>query len=63
MAQALGYGTKDDFDVFYKELSLIEEKTSGGKSGVSFFDKIKTSITAMFDDSQHDIKKENTAQN
>lgn len=63
MAQALGYGTKDDFDVFYKELALIEEKTSGGKSGVSFFDKIKTSMTAMFDDSQHDEQKPKTMQN
>jgi hypothetical protein len=57
MAQVLGYGTKDDFDVFYKELSLIEEKTSGGKSGLSLFDKIKTSMTVMFEDSQHDTQK------
>ncbi|MCE7886688.1 MAG: hypothetical protein DYH13_04195 [Alphaproteobacteria bacterium PRO2] len=54
MAQALGYGTKKDFDTFYKELSLIEEKTSGGKSGSGFFESIKTSMTSMFDDSQHE---------
>jgi hypothetical protein len=52
MAQALGYGTEEDFDDFYKELSLIEEKTSDGKSGAGFFEKIKSSMTAMFDDSQ-----------
>jgi hypothetical protein len=56
MAQALGYGTKKDFDTFYKELALIEEKTSGGKSGSGFFESIKTSMTSMFDDSQHEDK-------
>lgn len=56
MAQALGYGTKKDFDTFYKELSLIEEKTSGGKSGSGFFESIKTSMTSMFDGSQHEEK-------
>jgi hypothetical protein len=54
MAQALGYGTKKDFDTFYKELALIEDKTSSGKSGSGFFESIKNSMTAMFDDSQHD---------
>jgi hypothetical protein len=56
MAQALGYGTEKDFDTFYKELALIEDKTSAGKSGSGFFESIKTSMTSMFDDSQHEDK-------
>lgn len=53
MAETLGYGSKEDFSSFYKELSLIEDKTSGGKSGAGFFDKIKDSMAAMFSESQH----------
>lgn len=56
MAQALGYGTKKDFDNFYKELALIEDKTSAGKSGSGFFESIKTSMTSMFNDAQHEGK-------
>lgn len=52
LAQALGYGTKKDFDIFYKEIDLIREKTSDGKSGTNFFKKIKDSMTGMFDESQ-----------
>ncbi|MAZ75890.1 MAG: hypothetical protein CMH31_01150 [Micavibrio sp.] len=52
LAQALGYGTKKDFDIFYKEIDLIREKTSDGKSGEGFFKKIKDSMAGMFDESQ-----------
>lgn len=51
-AQALGYGTKKDFNVLYEELDLIREKTGSGKSGFGFFDKIQKRITSMFKDSQ-----------
>jgi len=61
MAQALGYGTKKDFDLFYKELSQIEDKTSDGKSGMGFFEKIKSSMTAMFDESQQGSTEEKTS--
>lgn len=51
-AQALGYGTKNNFKNLYEELAEIEKKTEGGKSGVGFFDKIKLSITELFASSQ-----------
>ena len=63
MAQALGYGTGQDFDNFKKELALIEEKTSDGKSGAGFFEKIKSSMTAMFDDSQPGAHENETVNN
>lgn len=40
-AQALGYGSKQDFKNLYEQLDQIEDKTKGGKSGKGFFDKIK----------------------
>ena len=52
LAQALGYGTKKDFDIFYKEIDLIREKTSDGKSGKGFFKNIKDSMTGIFEASQ-----------
>ena len=63
LAQSLVYGSKSDFDIFKKELELIEDKTSDGKSGISFFEKIKESMTAMFNDSQHDKLNPQTVQN
>lgn len=63
-AQALGYGTKRDFKNLYDELSEIEKKTEGGKSGVGFFDKIKLSITELFASSQStDQAQSKTASN
>jgi hypothetical protein len=43
-AQALGYGTKNDFDKFYQQLNEIEEKTANNKFGTGLFAKIKESI-------------------
>lgn len=63
MAQALGYGTEQSFDHFYKELALIEEKTSDGKSGAGFFEKIKSSMASMFDVSQQNGKKDESVNN
>lgn len=40
-AEALGYGTKDDFKHLFDELEQITQKTKSGKSGFGFFDKIK----------------------
>lgn len=52
LAQALGYGSKKNFDIFYKEIDLVREKTSDGKSGTGFFKKIKDSMTGLFNESQ-----------
>ena len=53
-AQALGYGDKKDFEDFFKEIKTIEDKTSDGKSGVGFFDKIKGFIKSMTDSDQNE---------
>jgi len=40
-AQALGYGSREDFSNLFEQLDEIEKKTEGGKSGSGFFDDIK----------------------
>lgn len=52
LAQELGYGTKDDFDHFYDEIAEIRKKTSDGKSGFGFFEKIKGFMRSMTEGSQ-----------
>jgi hypothetical protein len=51
-AQALGYGTKNDFEKFYQQLAEIEEKTANNKFGTGFFAKIKESITDLLKSTQ-----------
>lgn len=51
-AQALGYGTKDDFKDLYAQLDEIKDKTSAGKSGTGFFTKIKSSLSGLVKSSQ-----------
>jgi len=51
-AQALGYGTKKDFDQMYQQLTEIEEKTADNKSEVGFFAKLKASISTFMKSSQ-----------
>lgn len=51
-AEALGYGTKKDFKNLFDELSQIEEKTQGGKSGKGFFDRIKGFLGDTVESSQ-----------
>ena len=51
-AQALGYGTAQDFKDLYGELDTIKEKTTGGKSGMGFFKEIETSLSKLFDSIQ-----------
>jgi hypothetical protein len=52
-AQALGYGTKKDFDKFYQQLSEVEEKTADSKSGTGLFAKLKTSIADFLSSNQN----------
>jgi len=51
-AQALGYGTKKDFDKMYDELTEILDKTSDNKSGTGWFSKIKESIADFLKSNQ-----------
>ncbi len=49
MAQLLGYGNKADFKPLYTQLSEIEKKTKAGESGTGFFDKLKGSMSKLWD--------------
>jgi hypothetical protein len=51
-AQALGYGTSQDFKDLYGELDTIKEKTLGGKSGIGFFQEIETSLDKVLESIQ-----------
>lgn len=52
LAEVLGYGQKKDFERFYDEIAKIRDKTTNGKSGTGFFDKVKEYMTSMTKDSQ-----------
>jgi hypothetical protein len=47
MAELLGYGTKRSFKPMYEQLDQIEQKTSGGKGGKGWFDKIKQQVSDL----------------
>ncbi len=51
-AQALGYGTKKDFDKMYAQLTEIRDKTADNKFGTGWFAKIKASIEDFLKSSQ-----------
>jgi YfdX protein len=51
-AQALGYGTKKDFDKMYAQLAEIQDKTADNKFGAGWFAKIKASIAEFLKSSQ-----------
>jgi hypothetical protein len=51
-AQALGYGTKRDFEKMYAQLNEIRDKTADNKSGTGWFAKIKASIEDFLKSSQ-----------
>jgi hypothetical protein len=51
-AQALGYGTKKDFDKLYQQLTEIDQKTANNQSGTGWFSKIKASIADFMKSSQ-----------
>jgi len=48
-AQALGYGTAQDFKDLYGELDAIQVKTSDGKAGLGFFKDVEASLSKLFD--------------
>jgi len=51
-AQALGYGTKKDFDKMYQQLAEIRDKAADNQSGTGWFAKIKASISELLKSSQ-----------
>lgn len=60
-AQALGYGTKKDFANLYEQVSEIEKKTEGGKSGVGFYARAKSLVSNLLKSGQT-AEKETTVQ-
>jgi hypothetical protein len=48
MAELLGYGTKKDYKAMYEQLDELVKKTSDGKSGTGWFDKIKKQLSELF---------------
>ena len=46
-AEALGYGTHQDFQGLYTQLDDIKTKTNNGQSGNDFFTKIKSSLSDL----------------
>jgi hypothetical protein len=61
-AQALGYGTEKDFKELYDQVSEIEKKTEGGKSGTGFFARVKSSLSSLEKLSQTASSKDSPAQ-
>ena len=51
-AQALGYGTKSDFQKLYEQLTDIEQKTAESKFGTGLFAKIKSSLSDLLKSNQ-----------
>ncbi|MEY2539976.1 MAG: hypothetical protein QOG67_3716 [Verrucomicrobiota bacterium] len=43
-AEALGYGTKDDYKPLYAQLDDVQKKIDGGQSGKGLFGKLRQSI-------------------
>jgi hypothetical protein len=48
MAELLGYGKKKDYKPMYEQISEIENKSAGGKSGTAWFDKLKQQLSDLF---------------
>lgn len=48
MAELLGYAKKKDFNPMYEQISEIENKSDGGKSGIGWFDKVKQQLSDLF---------------
>jgi YfdX protein len=44
LAEALGYGTKDDYKPLYAQLDDVQKKAEGGQSGKRLFEKFEQSL-------------------
>ena len=47
VAELLGYGAKKSFKPMYEQLDEIEKKSTGGKSGKGWFDKLKQQVSDL----------------
>lgn len=50
LAEALGYGEADDFEGYFDQLDEIADKTSDGKSGTGFFEKLRRALRSFHGD-------------
>ncbi len=48
-AEALGYGTKEEYAAFYKEIGSIEDKVAGGKFGKGYFETLTDELAKLRD--------------
>jgi hypothetical protein len=48
MAELLGYCKKKDYNPMYDQISEIEKKSAGGKSGLGWFDTVKQQLADLF---------------
>ena len=48
LAELLGYGKKEDYTAMYEQISEIENKSAGGKSGAGWFDQLKQQLDHFF---------------
>ena len=48
LAEALGYGTANDFKALYKHLAQLEKVTSGGKSTQDMFEKVRLLVSDLY---------------
>lgn len=48
LAELLGYGKQKDYKPMYEQLSDIEKKSAGGKSGTGWFDTLKQNLSDLF---------------
>ncbi|OQW56739.1 MAG: hypothetical protein A4S17_00070 [Proteobacteria bacterium HN_bin10] len=46
--EVLGYGNKEAYQPLYEQLDELEKKSSGGKSGKGWFDRIKKQLSELF---------------
>ncbi len=61
-AEALGYGTRQDFKNLYAELEKISDKTKGGKFASGLFEKIKSYLADTTRNSQPKDGKQHIGQ-
>lgn len=47
LAELLGYGKKKDYKPLYEQLDEIQKKSSAGKSGMGWFDKIRKQLSDL----------------
>jgi len=60
-AEALGYGTRQDFKDLYAQLDGIKAKTSDGKSGTGFFSSITDSLSGLLQRSSQTVATDQPA--